>query len=62
MEERIYPQGSVIELYEEGVESAFPHLFTLTECIGTGASCVAYRANNERDLPVKLKQFRPADL
>ena len=62
MEERIYPQGSVIELYEEGVESAFPQLFTLTECIGTGASCVAYRANNERGLPVKLKQFRPADL
>lgn len=62
MDKRIYEPGSVIELYEEDTDSTLPKLFTLTECIGTGGSCVAYRAVNEKKLPVKLKQFRPADL
>ena len=63
MENRIYPDQTWISLYREGDRKRqHPARFLLGECIGTGAGCVAYRAEGEDGIPVKLKQFRPAGI
>lgn len=63
MENRIYPDNIVIRLFEEKDEKKqHPKQFVLKRCIGTGANCVAYMAEGEDGIPVKLKQFRPAGL
>ena len=63
MENRIFPDHSVIRLYkEDNRKPQAPLRFVLQSCIGTGATCVAYRAEGEDGIPVKLKQFRPEGL
>ncbi len=63
MENRNYPDNSIIRLYEEKDGKKQQHKsFLLKSCIGTGASCVAYQAEDENGIPVKLKQFRPAGM
>ena len=60
MEVRVYTENTRVRLFEEKegkILSAKEYL--LETCIGTGASCVAYRAIGEDGIPVKLKQFRP---
>lgn len=60
MENRIYPDHTLIHLFkEEDLRAQHPLRFILESCIGTGATCVAYRAEGEDGIPVKLKQFRP---
>ena len=61
MENRVFPDNTRIRLYgisDEKLRRPMP--FTLLECIGTGAGCVAYSALSEEGIPVRLKQFRPA--
>ncbi len=58
MKRRIYSSGTLLELYDENGALS---LFTLKESLGSGASCVAYRAVTEDGIPVKLKQFCPRD-
>ncbi len=61
MENRIYPDNIVIRLFEGRDEKKqHPKQFVLKNCIGTGANCVAYMAEGEDGIPVKLKHFRPA--
>ena len=63
MENRIYPDNSIINLYEEkDARKQHPKKFYLKSCIGTGASCIAYQAEDENGIPVKLKQFRPVGM
>ena len=60
MENRIFPDHTLIRLYkEEDRRTQHPLRFILESCIGTGATCVAYRAEGGDGIPVKLKQFRP---
>ncbi len=60
MEKRIYPERTVLSLYETGGRGTqHPRSFLLEKCIGTGAGCVAYQAAEESGIPVRLKQFRP---
>ena len=48
MENRIYPDNSIINLYEEkDARKQHPKKFYLKSCIGTGASCIAYQAEDE---------------
>ncbi len=62
-ENRIFPDHTVIRLRKEGGGSAArDEKFLLKHCIGTGATCVAYQAEDENGIPVRLKQFRPADM
>ena len=60
MENRIFPDHTLIRLYKEEDRTALhPLRFILESCIGTGATCVAYQAEGEDGIPVRLKQFRP---
>ena len=60
MESRIYPDQTVIRLYEiKEKKKLQQRTFLLNGCIGTGAACVAYEASEEDGLPVRLKQCRP---
>ena len=60
MENRIFPDHTLIRLFkEEDRRSQHPLCFILESCIGTGATCVAYQAEGEDGIPVRLKQFRP---
>ena len=60
MENRIFPDHTLIRLFkEEDRRSQYPLRFILESCIGTGATCVAYQAEGEDGIPVRLKQFRP---
>ncbi len=60
MKNRIYPDHTLIRLYkEEDSQLQHPLRFILESCIGTGATCIAYRAEGEDGIPVKLKQFCP---
>ena len=60
MENRIFPDHTLIRLYKEEDRTAqHPLRFILESCIGTGATCVAYQAEGEDGIPVRLKQFRP---
>ena len=60
MENRIFPDHTLIRLFkEEDRRSQHPLRFILESCIGTGATCVAYQAEGEDGIPVRLKQFRP---
>ncbi len=60
MESRIYADNTRVCLYEEkDGRKLRAKEYLLESCIGTGASCVAYKAIGEDDIPVKLKQFRP---
>ena len=63
LENRIYPDNIVICLFEGLDEKKQqPKRFVLKTCIGTGVNYVAYLAEGEDGIPVKLKQFRPAGL
>ena len=63
MENRVYPDNCILQLYKaEDEKQRDPQRFLLKECIGTGASCVAYKAEGNDGIPVKLKQFRPAGI
>ncbi len=63
MENRVYPDNCILQLYKaEDKKQRDPQRFLLKECIGTGASCVAYKAEGNDGIPVKLKQFRPAGI
>ena len=62
MENRIFPDNTVIRLARESGSGTHFARFTLLTCIGTGATCVAYQAEDEDGIPVRLKQFRPAGL
>ena len=45
MENRIFPDHTLIRLYKEEDRTAqHPLRFILESCIGTGATCVAYQA------------------
>ena len=60
MENRIFPDHTLIRLFKkEDRRSQHPLCFILESCIGTGATCVAYQAEGEDGIPVRLKQFRP---
>lgn len=62
-ENRIFPDHTVIRLRKEGGGStARDEKFLLKHCIGTGATCVAYQAEDENGIPVRLKQFRPTNM
>ena len=55
MENRIYPDHTLIHLFkEEDLRAQHPRRFILESCIGTGATCVAYRVEGEDGIPVKL--------
>ena len=60
MEARVYPNHTRLLLTE--FEGGRRESFVLEKCIGSGASCVAYRALAGSGAPVKLKQFRPRGL
>lgn len=55
----IFESGVQIQLLELNNKHNAAKLFTISECIGEGASCVAYRASDENGIPVKLKLFCP---
>ena len=60
MENRIFPDHTLIRLYKEEDRTAqHPLRFILESCIGPGATCVAYPAEGEDGMPVRLKQIRP---
>lgn len=62
-ENRIFPDHTFIRLRKESNGGTFrEEKFLLKNCIGTGATCVAYQAEDENGIPVRLKQFRPADM
>ena len=60
MENRVYPDNIILQLYESYNGTKYhPRQFVLKSCIGSGAMCVAYNAEGEDGIPVKLKQLRP---